>query len=77
MPQDLMSYDLTEEAAVPAVNVMSCICRAESRGRLPWEELSPDTNGSCHIPLPWWSKGCAATERHLNDDHSTEGNSIP
>lgn len=77
MCQDLMPCKLMAEAAVPAANMTSCICRAESCGRLHWEDLSANASGSRHIPLPWWSKGSAVTERRLNDDRSTEGNSIP
>lgn len=70
-----MPCKLMVEAAVSAANVMSHVCRAESRGRLPWEEMSPNASGSRRIPLPWWSKGFAVAERRLEDDRSTQGNS--
>lgn len=70
-----MPCKLMVEAAVPAANMTSRVCRAESRGRLPWEEMSPNAGGSRCIPLPWWSKGFAAAEKRLEDDRSTQGNS--
>lgn len=51
-----MSCKLIAEAAVPAANVMGCICGAESRGRLRWEDLTPNSSGSHHIPLPCGAK---------------------
>lgn len=66
--QELTPCKLTLEAAVAMVSMTSCVCRAECHGSHP-----ASSSGICHVPLPWENKWCAATERHLNDAHSTKG----